>query len=123
MMISSEPDIQLDKSQLLEVFDKLNKELKNVFGTEGTALKCSKPISDAFIEWHEKTFPDLFLKKNPLYYYYMSEEQRSRLIEDTKDGISLPEGYSWGEADPEKDTQIIVDTWTYSGPGEYERIQ
>ncbi|KAE9546333.1 hypothetical protein FO519_010455, partial [Halicephalobus sp. NKZ332] len=47
----------------------------------------------------------------------------TRFLERTKDGIPLPEGYYWDEADPEKDTQVLFKTWKYSGPGDYERIK
>jgi len=123
ILMSSEPDIKLDNSHMFEVFDKLNKEIEGLFGVEGSIIDCFKPVSDLFCEWHQKKFPNMQLVNRPCFSYYMSEEQRTRLLEDTKDGIPLPEGYYWDEADPEKDAKIMFETWKLAGPGDYEGMK
>ncbi|KAE9550075.1 hypothetical protein FO519_006707 [Halicephalobus sp. NKZ332] len=123
LLICSEPDIKLDKLQMFEVFEKLNIEMKNMFGVEELAVVCFNPIHDMFVEWYNKTFPDSSLGCNPCFYYYMTEDQMTRLLEETKDGIPLPEGYYWDKADPEKDAQTLFETWQYSANGDYEGMK
>ena len=120
MFIYSESDIKLDKSQIFETFDKLNEEIRDLFTVEESNISCHIPVSEMFYEWYQKRFSDFYLKSNPCFHYYMSEDQRNRLLEDTKDGIPLPEGYYWDEIDPEKDTRIVYETWKLAGPGDYE---
>uniref|UniRef100_A0AC34GE44 FR47-like domain-containing protein n=1 Tax=Panagrolaimus sp. ES5 TaxID=591445 RepID=A0AC34GE44_9BILA len=42
------------------------------------------------------------------------------LIEDYKNGVTLPEGYYFDKADVEKDTQVILSTWRHAVPGDLE---
>lgn len=123
MLICSESDIKLNKSQIFNAFDELNSKLENIFDSNEAFIGCCEPVSEFFIEWHQKTFPDLCLENYPCFQYYMSEDQMKYLLEDTKTGIPLPDGYYWDEADPEKDTKLLYETWKYSGRGDYERIQ
>ena len=123
MLICCEPDIKLDKSQLFEAFDKINETIEDMFTVKGPVTLCSKLISDLLIEWHEKKFPNLSFYIDSCFHYYMTEDQMKRLLEDTKDGIALPEGYYWDEADPEKDAEILCETWQHAGPRELEGMR
>ena len=53
----------------------------------------------------------------------MTPEQQRILVEDYRDGVPIPEGYYFDEADPEKDTPIIFKTWRHSAPGDFETTQ
>ena len=122
-MIGCEPDTKLDKSQIFEAFDELNKKIKDMFDVDGPVLLCCKPISELFVEWHERTFSDIHLKNDPCFQYYISKDQRNLLLEDSKDGIPLPEEYYWDNADLEKDTKVLFETWKHSCPGDLEAMQ
>ncbi|KAE9549266.1 hypothetical protein FO519_007516 [Halicephalobus sp. NKZ332] len=120
LFVCSEPDIRLDKLQVFEAFDKLHKETDDMFDTKVPVIICFSPILELFSEWFQKTFADWYLGYIPCFYYYMTKNQMDHLLEDTKNGIHLPEGYYWDEADPERDIQTIFETWRYSRPADYE---
>ena len=90
------------------------------FGHVGAGTLSTVPLTEVYQEWFKSRITDFNLLLAPGYFYYMNEEQKKKLLEFTKNGLPLADGYEFDRADPEKDGEGINNTWIHSEPENLE---
>ncbi|KAE9549111.1 hypothetical protein FO519_007672 [Halicephalobus sp. NKZ332] len=120
VVINSKITAKVDKNNFFEALDELKIVFPEVFNTIGAAIMCGEPLTDLLGEWYKSRIPDFNLIKGPACFYYMTEDQKKKLLDFTKNGLPLAGGYVFDKVDPEKDGEGINNTWTHAKPEDLE---
>lgn len=107
---------KFEKNDFFGTLDELRITFPSAFNIVGAGTLCTVPVAALYQEWFESRVTSFSLAKDSGCFYYMEEEKKKKLLEFTKNGLPLVDGYEFDNADPERDGEIINDTWTHSEP-------
>ena len=111
---------KFEEKDFFEALDELRSSYPNAFSVVGAGALCTVPVTALYQGWFESRITNFSLIRAPGYFYYINEEQKKELLEFTKNGLSLADGYEFDKADPEKDGERVNDTWIHSEPENLE---
>ncbi|CAD6197823.1 unnamed protein product [Caenorhabditis auriculariae] len=95
--------------------------VEKLFQKEALLLIADIKFSNAAKKYVTEVFPCYEAKSYPCTMYYMDEEQTKKVLEMKIP--DPPEGYYFDDVDPEKDAQIITETWRHSTKDEIHQTK